>query len=60
MLLGGVHLDGKHLITDEEKIDEKIKALVNDGKFDEAEEVSKKFPFQKGFFIELDPIIDME
>lgn len=59
MLLGGVHLDGKHLITDEEKIYEEIKALVNDGKFDEAEEVSKKFPFQKGF-IELDPTIDMK
>lgn len=57
--VGGFHLGGKRLITDEEKIFEEIKALVNDSKFDEAEEVSKKFPFQKGF-IEFDPIIEME
>lgn len=57
--MGGFHLDGKHLLTDEEKIFEEIKMLVSDGKFDEAEEVSKGFPFQKGF-IELDPIIEME
>ena len=57
--VGGFHLDGKHLLADEEKIFEEIKMLVNDDKLDEAEEVSKGFPFQKGF-IELDPIIEME
>jgi len=30
---------------------EENKKLVNDGKFDEAKEIGKKFPFEKGLMI---------